>query len=119
MARTWIGKSSLAVELGAVSLLPSLPRAAIPRSASSGSVVGCSPARAWGRVPCPELVAAAAMADPDEEKIPGAHPDVLCALGRFEVGDRHGVARLQPGTRPAPEGCRGGPPVPRSRRGLR
>ena len=42
-ARTWIGKSTPSVLLGAVSLLPSPPSAETPRSARSGMAVGCNP----------------------------------------------------------------------------
>ena len=50
------------------------------------------------------------MADPDEEKIASTHPDVLCALGRFEVGDGHMVARFQPGHLPGPRDVEEYPP---------
>ena len=40
MARTWIGNSMPAVVLGAVSLLPSLHRAAVRRSARVGRQPG-------------------------------------------------------------------------------
>lgn len=53
---------------------------------------GASPCR----IPCPELVAAPTMADPDEHDIAGADPDLLRALCCLEIGESHVVARLQP-----------------------
>ena len=48
IARTWIGNATPSVVLGAVSLLPSDPSTATPRSARNVAAVGCNPAFDFG-----------------------------------------------------------------------
>ena len=99
-ARTWIGKPTPSVVLGAVSLLPSDPSAATHRSARKerGGRVQARPCLV--RVPRLELGETRRVAGADQQDVAGAHADALFALRRFEVLAEHVLARLQPRNTP-------------------
>ena len=75
-------------------MLPSLPRAAIWRSASSVSVAGCSPALPRGGVPRALLGAPLPVTDPDQHDVAPAHANVLVLFGREQVRLGHDVPWL-------------------------
>jgi len=70
-ASTWTGKSTSSAALGAASLLPSLPRTAIRRSARSSRAAGCNPARAFAAFDAPSALRR--LRWPTLDQVIGAH----------------------------------------------
>ena len=99
-ARAWIGKSTPSVLLGAVSLLPSPPSAATPRSATNGIAVGCRPDFGMFRRPGPELAESTGVTGANEEHVALADGDALLELGGLELVAEDVLARLEPGHSP-------------------
>ena len=83
--------------LGAVSLLPSLPSTATPRSATNGIAVGCSPAFAVAVSQGPSSARRRACPVRTRRMSPALDRHALLALGRLEVRAEDVLARLQPG----------------------
>jgi hypothetical protein len=79
MASAWTGKSTPSTQLAAVSLFPVAAERADLAFREKLQRRRMQPGTGFGRVPRPEFVPAAAMADPDEKQVALSDVHVLAA----------------------------------------